>query len=151
MIKIVLVGLWVCVVSLLSSFVAAQWKADAEPAPPEEPFLEGLEYRKLQPLTVPMISDGTLKGYVLAKLVFTADARAIREFPLEPEPFVVDEAFREIYVNGKVEFGELQKYDLDALTEAIKQNANLRLGPDFVRDVLVEEINYVDRTTLQGG
>jgi hypothetical protein len=147
MIKIVLIGLWVCGVSLASSYVAAQWKAEA-PAVEEEPYFEGLEYRKLQPITVPMIADGTVKGYVLARLVFTADARALREFPLEPEPFVLDEAFREIYLNGKVDFGQMQKHDLDSLTQAIKAKSNERLGPDFVHDILVEEINYVDRTAL---
>jgi hypothetical protein len=148
MIRIVLIGLWICAVSLVSTYVAAQWKAEAGPVPEEEPYFEGIEYRKLQPITVPMIEEGAVKGYVLARLVFTADARALREFPMEPEPFIVDEAFREIYVNGKVQFGQIQKYDLDTLTEAIKTKANERLGPDFVQDVLVEEINYVDRGAI---
>ena len=148
MIKNLIVGLWACMIALVATFAAAQWKADVKPTT-EEPYLEGVEYRKLEPITVPMISDGAVKGYVLARLVFTADAGALRRLSVQPEPFVADEAFREIYTNGRVEFGKLAKYNLDQLIAHIKENANKRLGPDFVQDVLVEEINYVDRDSVQ--
>lgn len=149
MIKTISTGLWACVVTILASYFAAQWKADVQPSE-ETPYLEGLEYRKLEPITVPMIADGKVQGYVLARLVFTADAGALNRLSVEPEPFVTDEAFREIYVNGHVEFGEIAKYDLDQLIKNIREKANARLGPDFIQDILVEEINYVDRSKVQG-
>lgn len=147
MIKTVIIGLWACVVALVASYFAAQWKAEIKPTE-EAPYLVGLEYRKLEPITVPMIADGVVTGYILARLVFTADAGALHKLPMEPEPFIADEAFREIYNNGKVEFGKLVKYNLDQLAANIKENANKRLGPDFIQDILLEEINYVDKNTL---
>ena len=149
MMKLIFISLWTCAVALGASAFAAQWKAEVKPAV-EEPYVDGLEYRKLEPMTVPMISDGAVTGYVLARLVFTAEAGALRKLSVEPEPFVADEAFREIYENGKVEFGQLAKYNLDDLSTKIKENANQRLGPDVIQDVLIEEINYVDRRTVQG-
>lgn len=144
MIKTVVIGLWASIVALVATFFVAQWKAEVKPTA-EEPYLEGIEYRKLDPLTVPMIAGGTVQGYVLARLVFTADAGALQKLPVEPEPFVSDEAFREIYNNGKVEFGKLAKYNLDQIVANIKNNANKRLGEGFVQDLLIEEINYATK------
>ncbi|WP_034490556.1 hypothetical protein [Afifella pfennigii] len=148
MIKTIATGLWACVIALLASFFAAQWKADVKP-PVEESYLGGLETRKLEPLAIPMITDGRVEGYVLARLAFTADAAALSKLSVEPEPFVTDEVFREFYNNGKVEFGQLAKYNLDKLIANIKDNVNERLGPDVVKTILVEEINYAEHRDLQ--
>ena len=148
MIKTIVIGVWAAMVALIASYSVAQWKAEVKPSE-EKPYVEGLEYRKLEPLTVPMIADGMVQGYVLARLVFTADAGALRQLKVEPEPFVADEAFREIYNNGRIEFGKLAKYNLDQIVAHIKENANKRLGPDFVQDILIEEINYADRRTMK--
>jgi len=143
MIKTIMTGLWACVVALLASFFVAQWKADIKPAP-EEAHMEALETHKLEPLTVPMINEGIVQGYVLARLVFTANTGAMHKLSVDPAPFVTDEAFREIYNNGKIEFGQLARYNLDQLVENIKENVNRRLGPEVIDSILVEEINYAE-------
>jgi hypothetical protein len=150
MLKTVGLGIWAIVIALIAGYFAATWntgatvdKVRAEAAP------SGLEYRHPSAITVPMISDGKLRGYVVAKVVFTADAAALRDSPIDPQPFVVDEAFRHIYTDGKVEFDHLSKYNLDEITGAIKDAVNKRLGTDLINDVLVEEMNYVDRAELE--
>ncbi len=75
-----------------------------------------------------MISDGRLRGSVVAKIVFTADAYAVHAFPIDPQAFVLDEAFRRIYTDGKVEFDQMSKYNLDDITKAIKTKVNGRLA-----------------------
>lgn len=151
MIKILLTGLWASVVALGSSYATATMGTGESVAPQSEnkgEVLDGLEYRKPPALTVPMISDGRLRGYVVAKIVFTADAEALGEFPVDPQPFVMDEAFRRIYTDGKVEFDKMSKYNLDEITKAIKANVNTRLGSELIRDILFEEMNYVDKESL---
>lgn len=147
MIKLVIIGLWVCAAALGSSYAAANWASGASSVE-EEPYLEGLEYRKLELLTIPMVGNGTIQGYVVAKLVYTADAAVLREMSVEPDPFVVDEAFREIYTNGQVEFGKLSKYNLPEMALAIKNNANERLNYEVVQDILLEGLNYIDREEM---
>jgi hypothetical protein len=151
MIRTLLVGLWAAAIALVSSYASATWQSD--PGTPadakKEPTLAGLEYRKPPAITVPMISDGRLRGYVVAKLVYTADSRALHAFPVDPEAFVMDEASRRIYTDGKIEFDQMSKYDLDGLTKAIKANVNARLGADLIHDLLIEEVNYVDKESLK--
>lgn len=144
------IGLWACIVALVSSYATATWqssgsaaieRSDADP--------DGLEYRKPDPITVPMISDGRLRGYVVAQIVFAANARELQEFPIDPQPFVLDETFRRIYTDGKVDFDKMSKHNLDQIASTIKANVNERLGLDLVKDVLFDELNYVDKDSLK--
>ena len=150
MIKTVAIGVWACIVALASSYAAATWTSGGSVAiERHEAKLEGLEYRRPAAITVPMISDGRLRGYVVARIVFTADANALREFPIDPQAFVIDEAFRRIYTEGRVEFDQMSKYNLNDITGAIKTNVNARLGFDLVQDVLIDELNYVNKDDLK--
>ncbi len=150
-VKSVGLGVWAAVVALGATYVAATAKSGAplDEIVHSQPKLEGLEYRRPTAITVPMIADGALKGYVVAKVVFTANAQALHAFPIDPQPFVIDEAFRHIYTDGKVEFDHLSKYNLDEITAAIKTGVNARLGADLIVDVLIDELNYVDKDSLQ--
>lgn len=152
MIKSIAIGVWACLVALGTTYGAAMWSSGTSVAievPKSEEKLTGLEYVKPGPITIPMISDGRLRGYVVAKVVFTADAQTLHDFPVDPQPFVLDETFRRIYTDGKVEFDQMSKYNLNEITAAIKTNVNTRLGSELIQDVLIDELNYVDKETLK--
>lgn len=151
MIRFIVIGVWVCVVALASTYAAAYWVTGAERAKADEPYLSGLEYRRLPVMTVPMVIDGSVKGYVLAKLVFTADASLLRKMSIDPSVFAVNAAFQEFYVNGRVESGKMSRYNLPEMLERIRQDTNAHLKGDVVREVLVDSLNYVDRTDLRSG
>ncbi len=68
---------------------------------------------------------------------------------MDPQPFVLDEAFRHIYTDGKIEFDHMSKYNLDQITGEISEAVNKRLGTDLIKDVLVDELNYVDKQSLK--
>jgi hypothetical protein len=144
------IGLWACIVALVSSYATATWQSGGSVAIElSGAALDGLEYRKPEPITVPMISDGRLRGYVVARITFTANARDLHEFPIDPQPFVLDEAFRRIYTDGKVEFDQISKYNLEGMAGAIKASVNERLGLELIKDVLFDELNYVDKDSLK--
>jgi hypothetical protein len=149
MMNFIFVGLWGCSVTLLSSYLAAYLAAGAPTIRSEQPYLDGVEYRRLQPITVPMILDGEVRGYVIAKLIYTADASTLRKLSIDPEVFVTNEAFNEIYTHGRVEFGKLSKYNIKSMMKNVKDEVNAKLGP-VVEDVLLDGINYVDKTEIKG-
>jgi hypothetical protein len=150
LIKPVGIGLWACVVALVSSYATATWQSGGSVAIElSGTALDGLEYRKPDPITVPMISDGRLRGYVVARISFTANARDLHEFPIDPQPFVLDETFRRIYTDGKVEFDQISKYNLEEIAGAIRTNVNERLGLELIKDVLFDALHYVDKDSLK--
>ncbi len=145
----VIIGVWVCAVTLASSYGAAYWAAGANFGKAEDPYLPGLEYKRVPTITVPMIIDGQIKGYVIAKLVFTADAGTLKKLSVDPVVFVVNDAFGEIYTNGRVEAGKISKYNLKDMTDRIKDKVNARLNGPVVQEILIDGINYIDKTDIR--
>ncbi len=148
--RIILTGLWVCVVTLLSAYGAAWWLVNGSLAKPAaEPTWEGLQYVKTAPINIPMIRNGKLMGYSVLQLVFTADSTRLKEVPVPPELFITDEAFRTIYGDDSVDLDHIQRYDLKAFADGIRQRVNVRLKSDIVQEVLVDQINYFSRDAMK--
>lgn len=143
MLKIAALGLWMPIATVFSSYATTQWLMERQSGAVDQVTgLGGLDYETVKPVNVPMIADGALQGYVVAQLVFTADANALRNLPVPPHPFLVDETFRRLYADTSLDFSHLERYDLDSLTVQLRDAANKRLGEDVVKEVLIEEFNY---------
>lgn len=149
MMRLLLTGFWVAAIALMSSYATAYWVAGGNPLGKQDTYLEGLEYKKLNPVTVPVIIDGALQGYIVAQLIFTADAGTLRDMPVPPDHFLVDETFRRIYSEDRIDFRNLSRQNLTEMLDAIKQRTNERIGSAIVHDVLIQEINYVKKEDMR--
>ena len=149
MIRLVLAGLWVCILTAGTSYGVAYWKENGTLLPAKDEYLDGLQYQKTRALSVPMVEGGNVQGYIVARFVYTVEAKVMHQLNVPPEPFVVDEAFRRIYADDKLDFRKLARYDLSILTTSIKQRVNQRMQADIVQDVLVEDFNYVSKEEFQ--
>lgn len=149
--KTIALGVWAAMVALAATYMAATWSSGetVDVVRSEQRPTAGLQFQSPGAITVPMISEGALKGYVVAKVAFTADADALQAVPFDPRPFILDEAFRTIYTDGRVEFSHLSKYNLAEMTDSIRKAVNARLGTELVKDILVEELNYVDMKQMK--
>jgi hypothetical protein len=146
--RILVTGLWICGLTILSCYGAVTWGAGLF-AKKTEPYLEGLQYQKLPPINVPMVVDGKVQGYIVAVLVFTADARLMHTLSVPPNAFVVDETFRQIYTDPAIDFKRLSRYNVTQRLAEIRKQVNARLGSDVVKDVLVEEFNFVAKREVR--
>jgi hypothetical protein len=150
MIKPILLGLWLCGVTLGSAYGVIVWqkqKRAAEVAAANAPAV--IEQVQTKVINVPIISDGAVQGYVLAQFSFSIEADKNKELSTKPDLILVDEAFKLIYAGEAVDFRRLRRADVDALARIIRTNVNKRLGQDLVRDVLVQQLNYLPRDQLR--
>jgi hypothetical protein len=148
--KLILVGLWVCGVTLGSSYAATLWKASHGPkATAQEESSGGTEYKKTKMVNVPMLADGAVQGYVMAQFVFTVDAGLLKNVTVQPEVFLQDEAFRALYSDENLDFRHLERYDMNKLTKSLAQKVNERLEAKLIKDVLIQEFNYVSRDDMK--
>ena len=141
-----LTGLWICVVALGASFGVMQWKikeATAHAAAATAPAKRPSELRKLKTITVPIIAKGAVQGYVVAQLSYLADGERLKTLDVSPDPFVLDEAFRLLYSDEKLDFQNLDRFDLITFTGSIKKGVASRIKSDVVEDVLVQEFNFI--------
>lgn len=146
--RVLVTGLWICAVTIASCYAAVTF-GDGFFAKKTEPYLEGLQYQKLAPINIPMVAEGKVQGYVIAVLVFTADAKLMHTLPVAPNAFVVDEAFRQIYGDAGIDFRKLTRYDINGRLAQIRAKVNERLGADVVKDVLVDELNFVAKREVR--
>ena len=149
MIRLLLTGFWVCAITAGASYAVAYWKANGSAFVTKQEYLEGLEYEKTRAVNVPMIAQGSIQGYVVARFVFTVEAKVLHQLSVPPEAFVVDEAFRLIYADDRLDFRNLARYDLAQLTHTVKERVNDRMKADIIQDILVDEFNFVSKDELR--
>ncbi|ADZ72281.1 hypothetical protein [Polymorphum gilvum] len=142
MMKLFLAGLWVTATALASSYGAVQWTTARTVENEAKASFGGIDYETIRPVNVPILEDGALRGYVVAQLVFTADADTLKALAVPPHPFIVDEAFRLLYADESLNFRRLERYDLDYLKTRVRDAVNARIGEAVIREILVEEFNY---------
>lgn len=152
MIKMILAGVWMCIVTLGAAYGAYQWQANAKASGAKtEGHHAPVEAVKTRMISVPMINDGALQGYVMAQFTFTVDSKINKEMPVKPQEFLLDEAFKVIYADGTIDFRNAKKQDLGGISRTIAENVNKRLGSPVVSDVLIQELNYLPKELARGG
>jgi hypothetical protein len=151
MIKLILSGLWVCLVTLLSTYAVVAWQTARAPETETQKLFGGMESVKTRMISVPVVADGAIHGYVMAQFVFTVDAGVMKRLSVKPDVFLLDEAFRTIYGGESVDFRQFKKQDLAGLSKQIGDSVNKRLGVRLVDDVLIQELNYIAKDHVRGG
>ena len=150
MIKMIIAGVWVCIVTLGAAYGAFQWQANAKPGDDSKKAAPK-EVVKTRMISVPMIRDGALQGYVMAQLNFTVDVKMNKEMPIKPQEYLLDEAFKVLYSESDIDFRNFKKQDLVGISKRITENVNTRLGLHVVDDVLIQELNYLPKEQARGG
>lgn len=159
MIKIIIAGIWACVVALGASFLAVSWQGAAAPPPPQQAakahdkggHAGGLETVRTRMISVPVIRSGGVQGYVMAQFSFSGDAKALKYLPVKADVIVIDEAFKAIYGEESIDFRNLKKQDLPELGKRITEASNKRLGSPVIADIFVQELNYVSKDGIRAG
>jgi hypothetical protein len=149
MIKLILSALWICVITLVSSYVAASWKTQTPLVAADEGGLTGLNYTKTGPINVPIIVGGDITGYVVAQFVYTADAATLKQLSVPPDAFILDEAFRTIFSDERIDIDHIERFDLASLTAKLAAGVNTRFGAEILQDVLIEQFTFVTKEEVR--
>jgi hypothetical protein len=148
MVKLVLVGFWACLMTLASSYAATYWKAaQTKTAGAEQ--AQNIEYKKTKEFTIPRISDGAIQGYIIAQLSYSVDPTVLKNLSAPPDAFLLDEAYRYIYMDDTIDFNNLKKYDFPKFTKTLIQNVNARLNSNLVKEILIQEFTYMTKSDLK--
>lgn len=143
MIRYLVVAVWSIAVALGSVYAGTKWASSESGSQLEDSPLAGLDYVKTQPISVPVIRDEKVTGYVLAQFVYTVDAQIKSGLKVPLDAFLLDEAFRHIYAAEKINFEKLKRYDLNEMTEEIRTTVNARFKSKLLHDVLIEQLNFI--------
>jgi hypothetical protein len=151
MIKSLLIGLWVCAVTLGGGYAGAKWQAtDPKTALDDRKYQGKLTPVRLKPLNIPVTGDGRVSGYVVVQLTYTSPADLLKKLSVKPDVFMLDAAFNGIYAGRSIDIAKLDKASWAGLTKVIRETVNARFGIEVIHDVAIEEFGYVPIGEVRG-
>ncbi len=99
--------------------------------------------RKTKEINIPVLRDGAVRGYVVLQLSYVVDLAVAKKLPVEPDPFIVDEAFRYIFDDDKIDFTRLERIELDKMLATLIERVNARTRSRVIQDMGVVECNFL--------
>ena len=136
------VGLWVLIVALGTSYAVASLESAPKGSGEAKPVLQ---LEKTRVINVPMIAGGAVRGFIVAQFGYTVEEAKMKALPVAPDAFLLDEAFRAIYTDDKLDFLHLDKYDINGFTARLIAATNKRLGAEIVHEVLIQDFTFISK------
>jgi flagellar basal body-associated protein FliL len=149
MVKLLLTGLWVCIVTLGAVYFSVQMSAAPAPVDEEARKKELLELVRGESITIPVISEGAISGYFLSRVSFMMDKEKIKGVKLPMTELTTDELFTLLIGNKMVDLSKPGAFELEKFRSTIKDDLNRRLGDGLVAEVLVEQLDYLSKEDIR--
>ncbi|TCV76108.1 hypothetical protein EDE05_101215 [Neorhizobium sp. R1-B] len=149
MVKLLLTGLWVCIVTLGAVYFSVQMSAAPAPVDEEARKKELLELVRGESITIPVISEGAISGYFLSRVSFMMDKEKIKGVKLPMTELTTDELFTLLIGNKMVDLSKPGAFELEKFRSTIKDDLNKRLGDGLVAEVLVEQLDYLSKEDIR--
>ncbi|MBC2887550.1 hypothetical protein H7Q97_19415 [Ochrobactrum sp. CM-21-5] len=149
MIRILAVGLWICAVAFGSIFMAVRQNASSSgEAQAAVGGFGGVDYIKTDVMSVPIISNSNVAGYVVTQLVYTVDSNVRKKLTVPLEFFINDEIFRKFY-GSYSDTKEVAKVSFEDVRASIIADLNARFPEPVIKDLLVEQFNYISAEEIR--
>lgn len=143
MFKSLFVGIWVVVV-LAATVLVSSGKLDAMLAGDGsgEKKQVALETAKLDPISVSMIRDGKVIGYLILETAFTYPAKGkAAKLPLN---IIFQDAIVDLVFSDKeIDVDRLDKFDLGKFRKEVKAKVDAEVGFEVVQNVMIQRIDYL--------
>lgn len=147
MIRLLVLTLIACLSTIGGVYGAVSWKASMQPDAVMETEPK-LQIMKTHMVSVPILTNGEVMGYVVTRLQFTADSELVKLSTIQPEVFVADEAFRQIYETTPNDIKTGRKQAIKDLTANVAAGANKRLGRDVIKDIMIDSWTYLSKADM---
>jgi len=150
MIKFIIMGFWVLFVTLGGLLIGRTMSGDGV-APPVDVEIEQQEKREqanTEVMSVPVMVGGEVKGYLLVQLTFVMDEKTKSELDMPIVPFVHDAVFAEFF-GAYTDVQQVEKMKFEPSRVRIIENINQRFGALVIKDLLVQQFNFVTTEKLR--
>ncbi|MBP1853147.1 hypothetical protein [Rhizobium halophytocola] len=147
MIKLLIAGIWVCVVTLGAVYFSVDM-ATAPEKPADDANRPALELVRGETLTIPVFSSDGVKGYFLGRISFQMDKAKMAGQDLPMKELMTDELFTLLVGNKMVDLSNTSAFDLQGFRDHLKTDLNARLGQPLIQEVLVEQLDYLSKEDI---
>ena len=145
MIRSLLASIWIVSITLAAAYFGHAMQGPRSTASEAAQVAKAPTTVKLQTMTVPVVANGTLQGYVLTEISIAAKPDLLKNLPQPPELLLVDEVFKTLYSEEQIDFKHIEKTDLTIVSQKIRDNINRRAGAAVAEDVFIQALHYMSR------
>lgn len=147
MIRSLVLALITCLSTIGGLYGAMTWKAAAK-ATSGDAEHDQYQMMRTRMVSVPLLSNGEVLGYIVTRLQFLAETSLLKGSTVQPEAFVADEAFRQIYEKAADDMKSGRKQVINELANSVAAGANKRMGRAVVKDVMIDSWAYLSKQDM---
>lgn len=137
--KLLVIGV-VAVFATLGGLAATLYVMRPKPA---EHVAEKYDWMKLETISVPILRNGKVSGYVIAGISGEVRARDLAARRDAISSHLNAAAFHVIYDEPSFDFKSLKPAEVASLGKRVGALANKNLGAESFKEVIVENLNYL--------
>jgi hypothetical protein len=143
MLKILIAGIW-GVLMMGGGIFVGQVLSQSAPAPEQgKPKDVGFQQLTTELTGAPIIVEGKVLGYLVFRIHSEVDTSKLPNEKFEVAPFLLNAAFQTAYELYQDGFQKIGPHDLEKITSQISERVNEKLGAETVKDVQIDQFNYV--------
>ncbi len=151
MLKLAAAAIWIAAATAGSVFYAFQQASTVEAAAPasEPTAFGGLDYVRLNVVSVPQMKGGEVNGYFLARLVFTAPAERLKQLVVPADAMLTDAVYGKLYADPSIDFSRVDTLDIAAFRAGLRDAVNDKIGENLITEVLIEQVDFLSKADIR--
>jgi len=149
MLKLILIGVWVAVVTLGSVYASIELSKPVDPNAEAAKEKANQELVRGELVTLPVIANGSVQGYFLAKTSYIVSKAKMADVTLPIPALMTDELYTALVGDRVIRIKENGNFEVREFRDKIKKAVNARLGGDVVLDVIIEQVDYLSKEEIR--
>jgi len=150
MIRALFIGVWSCIVAIGAAYVGILWFHNDRSVIEPTTNVDRFTHVGGRQISVPIASNGQVKGYVVAKIGYLARAGDLTKLDIKPDVFLFDAAFSAVFNGDGLNIGVIDQTTLKDFSRRVKEKMNRRLGAEVIHEVITEELAYLPFEQIRG-
>lgn len=147
MIKLIATGIWILVVTLGGVYAAVTFGNKG--ANPAAEVVHPPHFVQSETVTLPVVVDGKVSGYFILRASLQVDEDALKEVNVPVPTFLTDELYTLLVGDKLVDVKTADKFDVNGFKAKIKDGLNARLEKPLVKQVLIEQMDFISKEEIE--
>jgi flagellar basal body-associated protein FliL len=147
MIKLIATGIWILVVTLGGVYAAVTFGNKG--ANPTAEVVHPPHFVQSETVTLPVVVDGKVSGYFILRASLQVDEDALKEVNVPVPTFLTDELYTLLVGDKLVDVKAADKFDVNGFKAKIKDGLNARLEKPLVKQVLIEQMDFISKEEIE--
>jgi len=150
MFKSLFIGIWACVIFAGSSWFFIGQTTNEKASPKKQAsYFGGLDYVKLDPLTVTIIRNNEIRGYIIVDAVFTVKQSIQLQSSVPLKYILQDSIIESLHGNSSIDVFRLKKFDLSNFQKLLVTNINTKLGRKAIYEILIQKLDFISKEDIR--